>query len=302
MEGEGSEVSQVVAIQGQPGSYHEQAARQYFGAKCELLYGDSFEDVFAKVNDGSATGGVVAIENSLYGSIGAVYDLLRSFPDITITGETYLRIDHCLIVLPGATLDGVRHVHSQKEALGQCLQFLRQQLPEARIVAEADTAASVALVKQAGDPSMAAIASSAAAKLHGLEIAVRGVQDNPENYTRFLILKKKTVDLHDETADKTSLLIERLRNDSDDSHPGELAHVLNCFARANVTLTKIESRPIHGVAWRYWFYIDCAAGLHDPKMQAALTHLQHLGTKWKVLGTYSASNLPRSDKDGSGAR
>ena len=279
-----------VAIQGQEGSYHDQAAAHYFGEAYDPRFMETFADVFGSVAEGRADYGMSAVENSLVGSITPVYDLLRKTGQVSIMGEIYLSIHHSLIGLPGTQLEDITDVYSHPVALDQCTTFLKDELPQATAHTASDTAGSVSLAKERGDASVAAIAGANNAERHGLQVLREGVENDPENYTRFLVLRKPENDPPERRAlaDKTSLLIERLTDDADELAPGTLHSALGCFAVARVSLTKIESRPIQGRPWRYIFYLDCAAGAEDPKMKLATQALDSVGANWRELGTYKS--------------
>jgi prephenate dehydratase len=180
----------IVAIQGQRGSYHDQAARQHFGDTYRPLCQETFEDVFQAVVNGHAEYALVAIHNTIHGPIAKNDQLLRMHAGrLTTIGDVALPIHHCLIGLPAANLTDIEAVHSQYEALMQCQRFLTQKLPSATIIEECDTAGSVALIKQLNNPRVAAIAGAAAAAVHGLHILARGIEDRPDNKTTFLVLR-----------------------------------------------------------------------------------------------------------------
>ena len=280
-------ITTSVAIQGEEGSYHDKAARHYFGEDYTPHYCDSFEVVFRSVVEHDTEYGLAAVENSLVGSIAPVYDLLRTTPEVHIIGEIYLAIHHSLIGLPEAQLADITTVYSHPVALDQCSSFFKRELPKATIQATSDTAGSAAYIKQLGDASAAAAASADNATRLGLQVLREGIEDDPSNYTRFLVLATSQQAVEPTRgAYKTSLLIERLNNQADDSAPGTLHAALACFADNGISLTKIESRPIHGRPWRYIFYLDCAAGTAEPSMQAALEGLTNLSATWRLLGTY----------------
>lgn len=276
-----------VAIQGDSGSYHDKAAGRYFGEAYLPLFCVSFEEVFAAVTTGEADYGLAAVENSLVGSIVPVYDLLRTAKDVQIVGEVYLAIHHSLIGMPDANLNDIRTVYSHPVALDQCRAFLKQRLPQAHAQPTHDTAGSVDMIQQLGDKQNGAIASADNATRLGLKVLAENIEDNRENYTRFLVLARRSHKPGDMlAATKTSLLMERLNDEADDSSAGTLQRALACLADNGVSLTKIESRPVAGRPWRYVFYLDCAAGSEDPRMQAAFGALEKLGATWRVLGTY----------------
>lgn len=273
-----------VAIQGQAGSFHDIAARKYFGDAIELVPCQTFKSVFESIRDGDAVEGLVAIENSLYGSINEVYDLLLHYK-FWISGEVYLRIEQCLIGLPGASIDMIREVWSQREALGQCQEYLDNTMATANRVEYYDTAASVADIKRLGDLTKAAIASSAAANLYGMEILAREIETHKQNYTRFVALAKKPVKTTG--ANKTSLVLgiaDQTLGIGDT--PGALYHALGAFAKQDINLTKLQSRPLIGKAWHYIFYADVDSGLGNAKMTEALNDLAEQHCEVTILGSY----------------
>lgn len=275
----------IVAIQGQEHSYHDIARRQYFKNGHELLYRDDFKDIFADVNEGRADYAVVAIENSLYGSINQVYDLLLKHK-LWITGEIYLRIHHCLLGLEEAQLKDIHAVHSHPLALAQSEDFLDDTLPQAERFEHHDTAGSAADVAQWGDTNKAAIASRQAAEAYGLNILARGIETNPQNYTRFIVLQSQPPDQPSKTStrnskhDKSSIILYTAHQ------PGALHRALGVFADLGINLSKLESRPIIGRAWHYMFYIDFDAGLQSEPARQAVQQLQNLDNDVIELGSY----------------
>jgi prephenate dehydratase len=272
-----------VSIQGQPGSFYDIAARKYFGPQYSPVCRNTFAEVFADIESGAAAFGLAAIENSLYGSINQNYDLLLKYEDIGIKGEIYLRVEHCLIGLPGTELKDIKEVYSHPVALAQCEEFLNSKLPHAEQLGHHDTAGSVAEIKSLDDPSKVAIASEAAAKLHGMTVLRRNIETHHQNYTRFIVLSKNGEVPIDAT--KTSFVLTKLRNDTD-LKAGSLYRALGCFAKRGINLSKIESRPVIGKAWHYIFYMDFDTGLNDPEAQDALKELTELGAEYRVLGSY----------------
>ncbi len=274
----------TVSIQGQSASYHDIARRQYFGNDSQVLHRDSFREVFADIKDETADFGIVAIENSLYGSINEVYDLLVKH-NLNISGELYLHISHCLLGVKGASIDGLKEVHSQIMALGQCDEYLETTLKHVERIERHDTAASAAEVAKLGDPTKAAIASAEAAELHGLTVLAREIETNKHNYTRFIVLTKEPAPVN--SADKTSIVLEIADT------PGALYSALGVFTNRGINLSKLESRPIVGKAWHYIFYIDFEAGVEAKAAQAAIAELEELGNKITHLGSYlKAENRP----------
>jgi len=270
----------VVAFQGEVGAYSEQAAYEYFGPEAATLPCLNFEDVFQAVQQGKCSHGILPIENSLAGSIHHNYDLLLQ-SGLQIVGEYYLRISHCLMVLPGASLEDLRRVYSHPQALAQCQNHLRQMNLEA--MPAADTAGSASMVSRENDLSQAALASRRAAQVYHLNILREQMEDDPANYTRFLIvcLPDKRPDFPAQLNDfKTSVVI------SLNNQPGALFKALSVFALRDIDLTKIESRPIPGKPWEYMFYIDFAGSVQEETCQRALTHLDELSATFRLLGWY----------------
>lgn len=265
-----------VVIQGEKGAFSHQAAMQAMGPGIEVLTRPAFEDLFTAVIDGQADRALVPIENSLAGSIHENYDRLRARP-LHIVGETLLRVRHCLIGRPGSTLASVRRVASHPVALAQCRDFFAQH-PNIEAVPAYDTAGSVMdLLRSDGPATQAAIASRLAAELYGGKILLEGLEDDPQNYTRFLVLAREP--LAGAPVDKTSLVFT-LRNE-----PGSLHRALGAFASRGIDLVKIESRPLRGRPWEYAFYLDV---LGDPAgaVGEALEELRALSGEFRVLGSY----------------
>lgn len=270
-----------IAIQGQQTSYHHQAAQQFFGNSVTIVPCDTFKDVFAAVESGRAKQGIVAIENSLYGSINPVYDLLLN-ANAHIIGEVYLRIEHQLIGLPDSSISKITGVHSQLEALAQCEDFLDKNLPHAQRLEEHDTAASVKIIKKLGDNSQVAIASKAAAELYGLKILAANIETHHQNYTRFVVISSSALEIQD--ANKTSIVLTTKA----DTKPGALYKALGTFAKRNLNLTMLQSRPLVGRAWHYMFYVDVESSGTDEDFEDCLDELRGLGYQASILGSYKA--------------
>lgn len=269
-----------VAIQGQRGSFHDIAAKHFFGpdiktANCEL----PFRTVFETLKSGDAAYAIVAIENSLYGSINEVYDLLLEYKPF-IVGEVYLQISQNLIGLPSTKLQDITQVHSHPIALAQCEDFLDTSLPTAERFEHSDTAGSVEEVKTWGDPAFTAIGSRTAAELHDMAILAENIETNKQNYTRFVVLAHKPENA--EAANKTSIIL----NTPTDTKAGSLYKALGAFADRSLNLLMLQSRPIIGKAWHYMFYLDIAAGREDANFKDALAELEKQGCEITMLGSY----------------
>jgi len=273
-----------VVIQGEKGAFSHQAALQAMGPDIEVLPRPAFEDLFTSVMEGQADRALVPIENSLAGSIHENYDRLRARP-LHIVAETQLRIRHCLIGRPGSSLASIRRVASHPVALAQCRDFFAKH-PNIEPMPAYDTAGSVMdLLRADGPATQGAIASRLAAELYGGKILMEDLEDDPQNYTRFLILAREHV--AGAPASKTSLVFT-LRN-----APGALHRALGVFATRGVDLAKLESRPLRGRPWEYAFYLDV---LGDPAgvVGEALDELRALSGEFRILGSY-----PRGMGDGS---
>lgn len=264
-----------VAFQGEPGAYSEQAVFDYFG-QVETQPCESFDAVFDSVVSGESQSALIPIENSLAGSIHQNYDLLLRH-DLHIVGEYLLRVHHCLIGLPGASSADIRKVISHPQALGQCAGYLRNLGVKTEPVY--DTAGSVKMLKASGEKTTAAIASRRAAEIHEMQILEEGIEDNPENYTRFLAITSEPARPDKEA--KTSIVFT-LRN-----QPGALFKALSVFALRDIDLTKIESRPLQGKPWEYLFYIDFAGAADQETARRALDHLGEYALMLRVLGSYA---------------
>jgi arogenate/prephenate dehydratase len=268
-----------VAFQGEAGAYSEQAALEYFGASTSSLPCHSFEDVFEAVSGGSCNHGILPIENSLAGSIHQNYDLMLR-KELHIVGEYHLRVRHKLLVLPGVKLAEVRQVYSHPQALAQCEASLKILGLEMKVAA--DTAGSARQLRQMNDRGVAAIASERAAQVYQLDILVENLEDNPANYTRFLVLAREAIEIENpDSGDFKTSIVFHLPN-----KPGSLFKAMGVFALRDIDLTKIESRPIVGKPWDYSFYIDFSGHANSRVCNRALEHLGEMATFLRVFGSY----------------
>ena len=259
----------------------EAAARQPVERPRVVCQGlPTFEEVFRTVAQGGADYGVVPIENSSTGAIRQVYELLGRY-ECYIVGENTVKVEHCLMAPHGATLDTITHVYSHEQGLFQCEPFLARH-PGWVGVAHGDTAGSAQYVAQTGDITKAAICSSRAAELYGLEILARGVNYNSNNTTRFVVVSP-VMELR-EGADKISAVL------SLPDEVGSLHEVLTIFAVHGLNLVKLESRPLPGRSWEYLFFLEFDGSLADPAMDGALQELSQASAEMRVLGNFK-SNL-----------
>ena len=272
-----------VSIQGGYGAFHEIAARKYFqGINLDIVPCDTFIDLFESVAEGKADSAVVAIENSVAGSLIPNYALL-SRSELKITGEVYLRIVQNLIGLPGQSLEDIREVHSHPMAILQCHDFLaplRQR--GVKIVESIDTALSAKWIREEKRAGIAALASDLAADMYGLEVIAESVESNKRNFTRFLIVEPgkstESSNVHEST-DKASVCFTL-------SHKvGSLSQVLSVLAYYKINLTKIQSLPIVGKEWEYFFYLDVLYDDFD-MYKKALSAIQPLIDQLEILGEY----------------
>ena len=272
-----------VAFQGEPGAFSEAAAIQLLGERITTVPRATFDAAFRAVPEGAADALLVPVENSLAGSVVRVYDLLLE-SDLGIVAETILPIEHHLIGCPGATLQGLRSAASHPMALAQCERFFSSH-PELKRVPAEDTAGSVREALARGDKSGAAIAGRRAAIHYGGLILAESIQDNAENFTRFVLLvpEKEAAAWLSTEARKISLAM-RLAH-----RPGALLASLEPFAKHGVNLLKIESRPIHGRPWEYQFFIDVEAG-EVARLEQALAEVRNATSELRVLGRYAAAS------------
>jgi len=266
----------ATAIQGDIGSFSEEAAIRLFKGGVEIFSCRHFEDVFRKVAEGAVDYSLIPIENSLSGSIHRNYDLLRKH-GLYIVGEIYLKIEHHLIVLPGVRFEDLTTVVSHPVALNQCERFFEEN-PQLRAETSWDTSGSVRELLEKRLSDWGAIASRRASKVFGAEIVRENIQDNEQNYTRFVLLSRQRK--KEEKANKTSIVFS-FRN-----VPGALFKSLSVFALRDIDLTKIESRPIRGRAWEYLFYLDFLGNLNEKRVINALNHLQEITDTFEILGSY----------------
>ena len=269
-----------VVYQGEPGAYSEQAALDLFGERAGTAGLEQFEDCFLALREGRADYAVLPIENSSTGAIRQIYDLLTQY-ECYVVGETAVKVEHCLMALPGATLGSITHVYSHEQGLFQCERYLNAH-PGWKQVPQADTAGSAKMVADSGDLTRAAICSARAAQLYGLNILARGINHNTHNTTRFVVVSPK-LELRP-GADKISTLFVLPHQ------VGSLHEVLTVFAVHGLNMVKLESRPLPGQSWQYMFFLEFTGAPGDPAVDDALHELAQTTGEFRVLGWFP-SNL-----------
>jgi prephenate dehydratase len=270
-----------IAIQGEPGAFSHEAALK-LAAGAEIVPCALSPEVFAALDAGAADAAVIPIENSLAGSVLEHFDLLLKH-DVKVVEETLVRIRHNLIAMAGVSIDEIERVYSHPVALAQCRQFLANH-PAMKAIAFYDTAGSVKQLMELRERNVAAIASEAAAAYYGAAILERDIEDNPENYTRFFLVRKAgeaetEQELTDRQSNKMSIAFTL------ENRPGSLVAALSALSAMGTNLTKIESRPVQGKPWQYIFYVDCQIGSSAEGTRALEALDAHCGMV-KELGRY----------------
>lgn len=271
-----------VAFQGEPGAFSEAAAVQLLGEAIETIPRATFDATFRAVDDGAADALLVPVENTLAGSVVRVYDLLLE-SKLEICGETILPIEHVLVGHPASTMADIRSVASHPMALAQCERFFQTHPSLKRVPAE-DTAGSVREMMGRADKSCAAIAGGRAARHYKAKVLEENIQDNAENFTRFvLLLPPDQAKLYRSAEARKISFAMRLAH-----RPGALLASLEPFAAHGVNLLKIESRPIHGKPFEYQFYVDVDAS-DTAQLEKALGEVRAATSELRVLGIYAAA-------------
>ena len=271
-----------IAIQGIKGSNHHQVAKDFFGEDIELLECMTFDAIIDHLLDGTADKGIMAIENSIAGSIIPNYNLVYH-NKIHVIGEHYLSIHHNLMVLKGTTMEDVKEVHSHPMALLQCKEFFKDH-PHIKLVESVDTAETAKRIKEGRLANIAAIAPKMAADLYDLDIIAPEIQTIKNNATRFIILKKQNKVLPKEEINKASLRFMT------DHKRGSLATVLNVMSDCNMNLTKIQSLPVIETPWKYAFFVDVTFEEYD-HFSKAKSLLEIMAEDFTVLGEYKNALL-----------
>ena len=271
-----------IAIQGIKGSNHHRVASEYFEGEIDLVECLSFHNLVDVLLDGQADKGVMAIENSIAGSIIPNYALVCE-KKLHIIGEHYLNIHHNLMALPGQRLEDIREVHSHPMALLQCREYLKGQ-PQIRMVEDVDTAETAQRIRNRELRGVAAIAPQMAAELYGLEVLEEDIQTIKNNATRFIVVKPTNKELPREVIDKASMRFIT------DHKRGSLATVLNVMSDCNLNLTKIQSLPVIETPWKYSFFVDVTFDTYD-HFAKAKSLLALLTEDFQLLGEYKNARL-----------
>jgi len=267
-----------VSFQGERGAYSESAAIVFFGNKVETIPCTTFADALKNTENDTSDYTILPVENSLEGSVGESIDLLLS-TNLNVVGEIYHRIHHCLIGT--GPLAEIEVVYSHPQALGQCRQFIQDH--SLKTVPSYDTAGSVRTIKDLNKDSVSCIASRNAAEIFGVAVIQEGIEDNANNYTRFLIFSKEKSGKNKNS--KTSIVF------SVKHEAGALFRIINEFHQYKVNLTKIESRPNRGTSWEYNFYVDFEGHQDDTSIKEMLLKIKENSSFLKILGSYPIAKL-----------
>ncbi|HEY5405585.1 MAG TPA: prephenate dehydratase [Ginsengibacter sp.] len=270
-------MSKKISIQGFEGSFHQVAARQFFGNDVEIICCSTFREVVKIASEKNASdGGIMAIENSLAGSILPNYNLLQKSP-LKIVGEVYLKINQNLLINQGVKLEDIREVHSHPMALLQCMDFLEKY--NWKLIETEDTALSAKHIHQHRSKHIAAIASKLAAELYNLNVVAPNIHSLKNNYTRFLVLQipESARDIID--ADKASI------NFQTDHSKGSLAKVLSKIAEGDINLSKLQSFPIPGSDWKYSFHADLEFKNLD-QFNKVISEIRTITEALRIYGVY----------------
>ena len=271
-----------VAVQGYRGCFHEEAARRFYGeyAPLEIVECAAFEDLYRTLDSSEADAAVMAIENTVSGGLIQNYELLQKYRR-PVKGEVYLRIVQNLMALPGQTLRDIHEVRTHYMAVNQTRDFFRDKCPWIRLVESEDTAGSAADIAREGLEGVGAVASVAAAQVYGLEILAPGIETYKQNFTRFLIFDE-SMETASEEVDKSSICFTLPHK------PGSLAQILTILSFYDMNLTRIQSLPIPGREWQYFFHADIKFDSYS-RYQQALSAVKPLVEDLVILGEYKAA-------------
>ena len=265
----------MVACQGVEGAYSQIACEKLFQAP-NILYFSNFEAVFSAIEKGLCQYGIIPLENSTAGSVNKVYDLMLQH-EFSIVRSTRLKVDHSLLVRPGTKLSDIREVYSHEQAIGQCQEFLKT-LPDVQIIRCENTAQAAKFVAESGRNDVAALASRTCGALYGLTALAESVQDQGNNYTRFICISRN-LEIYP-GSDRTSIRLVL------DHKPGTLSKVLSRLYVRDINVTKLESRPIPDRNFEFQFYFDLETSVYSPEFAQMLCDLEGLCQEFQYLGSY----------------
>ena len=265
-----------VACAGCEGAYAHLAAERLFDLP-EMIYVNNFDSVFRAVSSGLCEYGILPIENSLAGSVNAIYDLLGEY-NVSIARSVRLKVDHSLLTQPGAKLEDIKEIYSHQQAISQCSEFLSN-LKDVRVIAVENTAEAARMVAKSGDKSKASISSRLCAELYQLQTLKNAIQNRDNNYTRFICIAKQPQIYSG--ANRTSIMMVIPHR------PGTLFHILSRFNATGVNLVKLESRQIPEREFEYRFYFDIEASVYSTEFQSLMCELNNSGEQFKYFGTYA---------------
>lgn len=265
-----------IVYQGVQGAYSEQCVCQYFGKEVQRFHVEQFKDVMEMLEQGKADYGVLPIENSSVGTVSGIYDLLTQYEELCIVGEEIVKVDHALLGVKGAQLSDLQEVYSHPQGLLQSKKFLEEHHLKGHEFS--NTAKSAQLVSELQDITKGAIASEYAGEIYGLHVLEKKVNDEEENCTRFIILKKGR--MYQKEANKITLSFV-LPDES-----GSLYEMLSNIIHNDLNMTRIESRPLENRQWEYRFFVDMIGNLQDPSVQNACRAMSEEAREFKVLGNY----------------
>ena len=268
--------SAIVACQGVEGAYSDIACGKLF-VRPNTFYFSTFDAVFSAIDKGLCRYGVIPVENSTAGTVNAVYDLMRRH-DFRIVRSVRVKVDHNLLVRPGAKLEDIREIYSHPQAIAQCAAFL-QTLPDVKVIPCENTAVAAKKASESGDSGVAALSSRQCSRLYGLDILKSDVQDSGNNYTRFICISKK-LEIYP-GANRTSLMMVLPHE------PGSLYRLLSRFNALGINLTKLESRPMPERSFEFMFYFDFDTSVYSPRFIQLMGELKELTDEYEYLGSYS---------------
>lgn len=266
-----------VACQGVEGAYSQIAADKIFKTKANIMYCTDFEGVFAAVDRGMCRYGILPVENSTAGSVNRIYDLMTKYKFYIVRGLR-LRIDHNLLAKPGTQMPDIKEIFSHEQALNQCEEYLKQ-FPDVKVTVCENTAMAAKMVAQSDRTDVAALSSRSCAELYDLKVLDKCVQDQENNYTRFICISKN-LEIYP-GSDKTSMMM------SVSHQPGGLYKILSRFYVLGINLTKLESRPIPDRDFEFMFYVDLETSIYSEEFIQAVCEMDNICESFRYLGSYS---------------